>query len=79
MRNPYPPIAMLSADQVEAIHRTSLRILVELGIELMSPAARDRMRAYGARVDEATGTVRLDEALTPRKRFKPPLAKKTSL
>ena len=66
VRNPYPPIEMLSADQVEAIHRTSLRILAELGIELMSPAARERMRVYGARVDEANGTVRIDEALVER-------------
>ena len=66
VRNPYPPIEMLSADQVEAIHRTSLRILAELGIELMSSGARERMRAYGAETDEKTGTVRLDEALVER-------------
>ena len=33
VRNPYPALDILSADQVEAIHRTSLRILGELGIE----------------------------------------------
>jgi len=66
VRNPYPPVEMLSADQVEAIHRTSLRILAELGIELMSARARDLMRAYGAQTDDATGTVRLDPALVER-------------
>ena len=47
VRNPYRPLDVLSEDQVEAIHRTSLRILGELGIELMSPHAREIMRAYG--------------------------------
>jgi trimethylamine--corrinoid protein Co-methyltransferase len=54
---------VLSADQLEAIHLTSLRILEEFGIELMSPGARDRLRTAGAQVDDATGTVRLDRGL----------------
>ncbi len=61
--NPYEPLALLSADQVEAIHRASLRILAEIGIELMSPRARAVMRGAGATVDEPSGTVRLDPAL----------------
>src|SRR5512137_633182 len=64
--NPYPTLDILSADQVEAIHHTSLRILGELGIELMSPRARALLRAYGAQVDEATGNVRLDAAIVER-------------
>ncbi len=64
--NPYAPMEILSADQLEAIHLTSLRILEEIGIELMSPAARAAMRAVGAEVDEATGTVRLDRAIVER-------------
>jgi len=63
VRNPHLPLAILSADQLEAIHRTSLRILEELGIELMSADARRRLRAAGADVDEASGMVRLDRAL----------------
>ena len=54
---------VLTADQVEAIHLTSLRILEELGIELMSPRARDIMRAAGAQVDDASGMVRIDRSL----------------
>jgi trimethylamine--corrinoid protein Co-methyltransferase len=61
--NPYAPMELLSADQIESIHLTSLRILEELGIELMSPGARAALRAAGAQVDQATGTVRLDRAL----------------
>ena len=58
--NPYPTLDILSAGQVEAIHRTSLRILGELGIELMSTHARALLRDYGAETDESTGNVRLD-------------------
>ena len=54
---------VLSADQIEAIVQTSLRILEELGIELMSARGRAIMAAAGAEVDEAAGTVRLDRAL----------------
>jgi trimethylamine--corrinoid protein Co-methyltransferase len=61
--NPYPPLEVLSADQVEAIHQTSLRILEELGIELMSARARAILRAAGAHVNDASGTVRLDRGL----------------
>src|SRR5450631_1317583 len=31
--SPYAPLEVLSADQVESIHHTSLRILEELGID----------------------------------------------
>src|SRR5208283_5233591 len=63
LRNPYPPMQVLSAEQVEAIHRTSLRILEELGIELMSARARELFRAAGAKVDAASATVRVDREL----------------
>src|ERR1700693_5882959 len=61
--NPYAPMEVLSADQIEAIHATSLRILEELGIELMSARARAVLRAAGPEVDEATGTVRVARGL----------------
>jgi len=62
-RNPYAPMRVLSDDQVEAIHHASLRVLEELGIELMSAEARDLFRDAGAEVDDATGVVRLAPAL----------------
>ncbi len=54
---------VLAADQLEAIHLTSLRILEELGVELRSPRACDIMRAAGAKVDDASGMVRIDRGL----------------
>ncbi len=61
--NPYAPMQVLSADQIEAIHLTSLRILEELGIQLLSSRARAILRAAGADVEEASGTVCLDRGM----------------
>jgi len=61
--NPYPPLEILSADQLEAIHNASMRILEEMGIEVMSDEARRLLRAKGARVDDAAQVVRLDRGL----------------
>ena len=63
VNNPYPPMQMLSPDQIEAIHLTSLRILEELGVEVMSPRALAVLEKAGAEVDRATRTVRLDRGL----------------
>jgi trimethylamine--corrinoid protein Co-methyltransferase len=63
VRNPYPPMRILSDDQVEAIHDASMRILEEMGIEVMSPRALDLFARAGADVDRATQTVRLDRGL----------------
>jgi trimethylamine--corrinoid protein Co-methyltransferase len=56
----------LSADQLEAIHWTSIRILEELGIEVMSTQALAVLKASGADVDPATNTVRLDRGLVEK-------------
>ena len=61
--NPYAPLDLLSADQVEAVHLTSMRILEELGVELMSDQARAALGKAGAEVDDATATVRVDRGL----------------
>jgi trimethylamine--corrinoid protein Co-methyltransferase len=63
VRNPYPPMRLLSDDQVEAIHAASLHILEDFGIELMSPRAVELFARAGAKVDRATGTVWLDRGL----------------
>lgn len=58
--NPFRPVEILSADHVEAIHRASLRILAEIGMEVMGDRALDAFAAAGARVDLLTRNVRLD-------------------
>jgi trimethylamine--corrinoid protein Co-methyltransferase len=62
-RNPYPPMRLLSDDQVEAIHEASLHILENFGIEMMSARALDLFAAAGAKVDRATQTVFVDRGL----------------
>ncbi len=54
---------VLSEDQLEAIHETSLRIIEELGIELMSARARKYFADAGADVDHASGLVKVDRGL----------------
>ncbi len=63
VKNPYPPMEVLSADQLEAIHLTSLRILEQLGMEVMSPRALGILKKAGAEVDTPTRTVRVDRGL----------------
>ncbi len=57
---------VLTAEQLEAVHLTSLRILEELGMEVMSDRARALLAAAGADVDPATLTVRLDRGLVEK-------------
>ncbi len=60
--NPFRPLEILSADHVEAIHRASLRILAEIGMEVLGDRALDAFSRAGARVDRLTRNVRLDPA-----------------
>src|SRR5918998_4799047 len=61
--NPYPPFEILSADQIESIHVASMRILEEMGVEVMSDEARRLLRRAGAEVDEARQLVRFHRHL----------------
>jgi trimethylamine:corrinoid methyltransferase-like protein len=61
--NPYSPIEILSADQVEEIHLASLRVLEELGIAFLLPEALDILADAGAEVDHASQVVRFDRGL----------------
>jgi trimethylamine--corrinoid protein Co-methyltransferase len=61
--NPYRPVEILSADQVEAVHVASLRILDEIGLEVLGDRALDAMAAAGAAVDRATRMVRMEPGL----------------
>jgi trimethylamine--corrinoid protein Co-methyltransferase len=45
-----PKFAVLTADEVEAIHEASLRVLNDVGIVLTQPQARERLAGVGARV-----------------------------
>ncbi|HXI81093.1 MAG TPA: trimethylamine methyltransferase family protein [Verrucomicrobiae bacterium] len=63
LTNPFTPLEVLSTDHVEEIHRTSLRILAEVGIEVLGGRALDLLAAAGASVDRTARRVRFDPAL----------------
>jgi trimethylamine--corrinoid protein Co-methyltransferase len=63
LRNSLKPVEPLSSDQLMMIHDASLRLLAEIGIEFMGPAARRLLRQAGAEVNEASGLVRLPHEL----------------
>jgi trimethylamine--corrinoid protein Co-methyltransferase len=49
-RLPFAPLELLSADEIESIHETSLEVLQEIGMEVMLPEARDLLVKAGADV-----------------------------
>ena len=60
LTNPYPPINVLSTDQIESIHQTSLLVLRDLGMKVLDRGARDRLVEAGASADHDTQMVKFD-------------------
>jgi trimethylamine--corrinoid protein Co-methyltransferase len=63
LENRWPPLEILSAEQVERILDSAFRVLEEAGLEIRSPAARAVYAQAGALVDETTQMVRLGRDL----------------
>lgn len=63
VENRYRPIEVMSADEVEAIHHASLRLLRDTGMEIMHAESRRFLKAAGADVDETTHRVRFDPGM----------------
>jgi trimethylamine--corrinoid protein Co-methyltransferase len=59
LANHFPPLEILSAEQLERILVAAFRILAEAGLEIRSAAAREVYRRAGALVDDETQMVRL--------------------
>ncbi len=53
LRNPWPPLEIISAEQVEQLHQASMRILEEVGLDFLDDEALDLWQQAGARVDHA--------------------------
>ena len=65
--NPYTPIEALGADALDLIHDGSMRILEEIGLEILNDTALDLYEQDGARVDRDLQRVYIDrEKLMPR-------------
>ncbi len=63
VKNPYKPIEVLSADQIEHIHSASLDVIETLGVDMWCDEALDILDHAGAEVDRAERHVRIDRAL----------------
>ena len=57
--NPYAPIEVLREEDVELIHDGSMRILEQIGLQIVNDQARALMCEHGATVDKDTGYVRI--------------------
>lgn len=60
VRNPRPPVEVLSPEQIDAIHDTSLRVLEEVGMRIDCPETRALLGDHGNHVHESTTHVRFD-------------------
>src|SRR6516164_3506020 len=63
LTNRFPPLEILSPEQLERILAAAYRVLEEAGLEIRSVAARDVYRRAGALIDDATQIVRLGRDL----------------
>ncbi len=67
LRNPFPPIEVLDEEALERIHDGSMRILEEVGLDIVNARARKLMAHHGACIDRKTGYVRMDRGLVLEK------------
>jgi len=63
LTSPYPPMEIVSAEQIESIHRASMQVLEEIGMNFLLPEAREILRQAGAEVDGEGPRVRFDRAM----------------
>lgn len=62
-RVPFPPMQLLSEDEIEAIHNASLTVLEEIGMDFLLPEARALLKEAGADVDADSERVRFDRSM----------------
>jgi trimethylamine--corrinoid protein Co-methyltransferase len=62
-RNPFAPLEIVSAEQVEQLHDASVRILEETGIHMLDDEAIDLWTRAGAKVEPAARHVWIDRGL----------------
>ena len=60
LKVPFAPTKLISDDELESIHRTSLRVLAEIGVDVLHDGARQIMKEHGADVRPGIERVRFD-------------------
>ena len=63
LRNNYPPIHTVDDEGLELIHDGSMRILEQIGLQIVNERARNLMVSQGATIDAKTGYVKMDRDL----------------
>lgn len=63
LESPFSPVDILSGEQVQKIHDTSMRVLEEIGIEFLDDEALSLWAEAGARVDHKSQRVWIDRGL----------------
>ena len=63
LQHRFTPSAVVSEDELEAIHQTSLQILEEMGMDFMHDGAREILRQAGAEVRPGSERVRIPREL----------------
>lgn len=61
--NPHPYFELLTEEQLDRLHATSMRILSESGIRVMGDNVMDFFAAAGALLDPNDRTIRIDESI----------------
>ncbi len=67
LRNPYAPIEVLSEQDVDLIHDGSMRILEQIGLQIVNAEARALMVKHGATIDPHSGYVRIGRDIVMQK------------
>ncbi|MGB3388872.1 MAG: trimethylamine methyltransferase family protein [Pseudaminobacter sp.] len=60
LKIPFAPTKIVSDDELESIHLASLRVLKEIGVEVLHDEARAIMKQHGADVRDGSERVRFD-------------------
>ena len=63
LKNPFAPTALVSQDELESIHQASLRVLCEIGVDVLHEQARQIMKSHGADLVANGERVRFDPDL----------------
>ena len=63
----FPPVELVSKDELESIHQTALKVLREIGMDILHDEAKRLLKDAGADVDPNSDRVRFDPALVESK------------
>ena len=61
--NRFTPISILSDDEIEFIHQSSLDVLERVGVDVMSPPGRNILKEAGATIANGSDIVYIDRGL----------------